>query len=148
LKGLSSNHLCHNVSPKDISRLRKHCQDELIAFRSHIRKLASTLLEDKLTSNNAIQIIQLVNKDVVPIFTQLENKIKASRSLWIRNFLKNASSFSSLSILSAAYLADIPLHSSLIAIGIVAGAQATIEKVIDENKIRAENGLSFLLRLK
>ncbi len=137
-----------NVSPKDISRLRKYCQDELIAFRSHIRKLASTLLEDNLTNSDAIKILQLVNKEVVPEFTQMENRMKTSRSLWTKKFIKNAYSYGSLSILSAAYLAHIPLHSSLIAIGIVAGAQATMEKAIDEKKLRAENALSFLLRLK
>lgn len=135
------------VSFSDIIEVRVKFNDELVALRNYLYKLASTI-ENEVDVEKLPYIIEdIVKREVNPAINDLERKIKAAKRKTPFRMLDKVA-LTSTSSLAATAVANIPIYYSPLFAAIILAAVATSETYREIVDMRTTSAMSFLMRLK
>jgi hypothetical protein len=137
-----------HISFKDILNLRRHCENELLAFRKETRKLATFVSDGANDKTRTKKILDIVAKDVSPIVIEIERKVQLSRARWAKNLIEKSASIPTLASLTTTLLFGLPLQYGLLFAAGFAGVQASFETYFEVKDIQTSSGLAFIIRLR
>ena len=135
------------ASFKEILLARRHCAQELAAFRVEMNRLA-TLMSTSTSGDDAESARDVVSKEITPIVADIERRVRLSRARWAKRVLDKLTSVPTLATFASTVLIGLPLSASLVVAMGLAGIQAGADAYFEGREIRAGSGFSLLLKLK
>ncbi len=136
-----------SLTAYDILRLRQCCKEELQDFRVEIAKLAAAVSGPGDEISDTL-IDDIVSREVVPSISHLARRLKALKEELPWRLLDRFSSLPSIASLAVTYVMGLPPYAGLALAAGIASTSAVLRQRSEEKKLRLENGLSFLLRLR
>jgi hypothetical protein len=136
------------ASFKEILKVRRHCCEELAAFRAHMRSLAIRINESAVDEPSAKDVVRLVSKEITPVVLEMERRLRQSKAQWVKRLLDKLTSVQTLATFASTVFVGMPLHFSLIVAGGIAGLQAGADAKSEGKKIKEGSGLSLLVSLR
>ncbi|MGA2402419.1 MAG: hypothetical protein ABSG91_12065 [Syntrophobacteraceae bacterium] len=137
-----------NISFEDILDIREHCSDELNAFRIEVKRLATSITCGD-SKEQIVSVIQdIVSKEVNPVVSQIERKVRLSNKKWAKRLIDKVSSINTIATLATTIFVGIPLHYGILAAATVVGIQASLDTYFEKRELEENNGLALLLTLR
>jgi hypothetical protein len=136
------------ASFKEILEVRRHCYEELVGFRAHMRSLATRINESAADEPSSKDVVRLVSKEITPVVLEMERKLRQSKAQWAKRLLDKLTSVQTLATFASTVFVGMPLHCSLIVAAGIAGLQAGVDAKSEAKEIKEGSGLSLLVTLR